>query len=79
MDLQRVQKTLRDEGCPEAVIDEVVEYCQTHPNDSLAEMNRHLDKIATRFGHPNYRAYLRAGFQPVPRDSLLVSVIYAPA
>ncbi len=79
MNLSLVQQTLRGEGCPEAVIGDVVEYCRTHPDVSLAEMSRHLDKIATRFGHPNYREYKRAGFQLVPQDSLLVSVIYAPA
>ena len=79
MNLLLVQQTLRDEGCPEEVVCEVVGYCKSHPDTSLADINRHLDKIATQYGHSNYQEFKRAGFRKVRRDEILVSAIYSPA
>lgn len=79
MNIQKVLKTLREEGCPEDVIRQVVQYYTRNPETSVCDLNRHLDKIATNFGHLNYRAFKGAGFQAVPKDDLLVSTIYLPA
>lgn len=78
MNIQKVLKTLREEGCPEDVIRQVVEYYTRDPETSVCDLNRHLDKIATQFGHQNYRAFKGVGFRSVPQDDLLVSAIYSP-
>ncbi len=68
-----VRRTLEEEGCPQAFVDELLEYFGSHPKSTVRELGQRLDNIACRFGHTSYHAFRRAGFQQHGVDPLLVS------
>ena len=74
-----VRRTLLEEGCPANVVADLDEYFKQHSNATVGQLNQQLDKIAAKFGYPDYRMYRNAGFRPVQRDEILVSAIYSPA
>ncbi len=79
IDIARITKTLREEGCTDGVMREVVQYCENHPSVSLADIGRFLNTIAARNGYSDYHAFASHGFRPIKRDERLVTKIYSPA
>jgi hypothetical protein len=68
-----VRQTLEEEGCPQAFINELLEYFNSHPKSTVRELGQCLDNIACRFGHLSYHSFRRADFQQHGADPLLVS------
>ncbi len=73
VNIQLVCQTLEEEGCPEKVIRRVTEFFGRNPGASVGDLGRHLDTLASMFGHVSYHAFRRAGFQQHGVDPLLVS------
>ncbi len=78
-DIAKITKTLREEGCPDDVMREVVQYCENHPSALLPDIGRFLNTIAARNGYSDYQTYKSHGFLPIKRDQRLVTKIYSPA
>lgn len=74
-----VRGTLLGEGCPAEVVADLDEYFKQHSDATVGQLNHCLDKIAAKFGYPDYRTFKRSGFRNVRRDEILVSAIYSPA
>ena len=70
-DIAKITKTLREEGCPDEVINRVRDFLAQRPGATVGDVTKLLDQVAVEKGYTNYRQFKEAGFENMARDPVM--------